>query len=533
MNPLKRHAVAAATLLLALASPAFTQVTKYTRDQDPGAALLHRRRSRSASPLANGMVILLQEDHELPLIRGSALIRGGERDVPAAKAGLADDLRPVVAHRRHARRRRAISSTTSSRRAPRASRPAATTTRRASRSTSSRATSTPSSRSSSSCCRSRRSARRRSISRRRRRAPRSRAATTIRGHRSVAARRRSSATAPTRRTRAQPEYATIASSRATTSSRSTTASSHPNNIDPRRRRRLRLGGDGEEAPRRVRLVASAARRAGDAPAAGTPAKPGVYFVAKDDVTQSNIAVVGIRRRCCARIPTTTRSTVMNEILSGGFSGRLMNAHPLASRVSRTASAAASAPAGIIRRCSTSSMGTKSASTVERSACVNQEISDLQRPAVHRRGAEAREGHDPQRVRLHDGLEGEGAQPARCRSSSTATPPTTGRSISRASRAVTAADVERVAKKYVHPDQLAVLVVGNEKDFDKPLSTLGAVTPIDITIPEPGRRNLPRRWPHRRRSRGRSGEQQRRSDGARRRRCRTSSAAKRRSTRCSR
>ncbi|MGZ8850896.1 MAG: hypothetical protein ACXW3E_11330, partial [Thermoanaerobaculia bacterium] len=28
-----------------------------------------------------------------------------------------------------------------------------------------------------------------------------------------------------------------------------------------------------------------------------------------------------------------------------------------------------------------------------------------------------------------------------------------------------------------------LVVGNEKDFEKPLSTLGTVTPIDITIPE--------------------------------------------------
>jgi len=27
--------------------------------------------------LANGMVIFLQEDHELPLIRGTAQIRGG------------------------------------------------------------------------------------------------------------------------------------------------------------------------------------------------------------------------------------------------------------------------------------------------------------------------------------------------------------------------------------------------------------------------------------------------------------------------
>ena len=49
---------------------------------------------------------------------------------------------------------------------------------------------------------------------------------------------------------------------------------------------------------------------------------------------------------------------------------------------------------------------------------------------------------------------------------------------------TAADVDRVARKYVHPDNLAILVVGNPKDFDKSLSTFGKVTPIDINIPPP-------------------------------------------------
>ena len=38
--------------------------------------------------LENGMVIFLQEDHELPLIEGVARIRGGSRDEPADKAGL-------------------------------------------------------------------------------------------------------------------------------------------------------------------------------------------------------------------------------------------------------------------------------------------------------------------------------------------------------------------------------------------------------------------------------------------------------------
>ena len=40
--------------------------------------------------------------------------------------------------------------------------------------------------------------------------------------------------------------------------------------------------------------------------------------------------------------------------------------------------------------------------------------------------------------------------------------------------VTADDVARVARKYVHKDQMAVLVVGNDAEFDKPLSSLGPV-----------------------------------------------------------
>jgi zinc protease len=51
--------------------------------------------------------------------------------------------------------------------------------------------------------------------------------------------------------------------------------------------------------------------------------------------------------------------------------------------------------------------------------------------------------------------------------------------------VTAADVARVAKKYVHKDKVALLVVGKAADLDKPLSTFGAVQTVDITIPEPG------------------------------------------------
>src|SRR5262249_53976294 len=50
--------------------------------------------------------------------------------------------------------------------------------------------------------------------------------------------------------------------------------------------------------------------------------------------------------------------------------------------------------------------------------------------------------------------------------------------------VTTSDVARVIPKYLHKDKLAVLVVGNPAEFDKPLTSLGPVTNVDIAIPPP-------------------------------------------------
>jgi zinc protease len=50
--------------------------------------------------------------------------------------------------------------------------------------------------------------------------------------------------------------------------------------------------------------------------------------------------------------------------------------------------------------------------------------------------------------------------------------------------VTAADVTRVANKYIDVSKLAVVVVGNKADIQPPLSALGPVTNLDITIPPP-------------------------------------------------
>jgi hypothetical protein len=53
------------------------------------------------------------------------------------------------------------------------------------------------------------------------------------------------------------------------------------------------------------------------------------------------------------------------------------------------------------------------------------------------------------------------------------------------RNVTKADVLRVAKEHLHPEQFKLVVVGKASDFDEPLDSLNRpVTKLDITIPEP-------------------------------------------------
>ena len=50
--------------------------------------------------------------------------------------------------------------------------------------------------------------------------------------------------------------------------------------------------------------------------------------------------------------------------------------------------------------------------------------------------------------------------------------------------VTAEDVQAVAQKYLHPDALTIVTVGNQDNFDRPLSEFGEVNEIKIKQPEP-------------------------------------------------
>ena len=56
--------------------------------------------------------------------------------------------------------------------------------------------------------------------------------------------------------------------------------------------------------------------------------------------------------------------------------------------------------------------------------------------------------------------------------------------------VTREDIARVAKQYLKPEQFVIMVLGNKKDFDQPLSALGPVKDVDISIPKPVQRADP-------------------------------------------
>jgi zinc protease len=211
-----------------------------------------------------------------------------------------------------------------------------------------------------------------------------------------------------------------------------------------------------------------------------PAKPGIYLVDKSDVNQSEIRMIslGIERRN----PDYFAVQVMDEIFGGGFSSRLF------SNLRTKAGLAYSVGGGVGSNwdhpgLTVLEIGTKTETTVDaikglwdqvdklksdppteielkraKDAILNSFIFNFDTPAKVLREQQTYEffGYPSDFLeKYRAGVE-----------------------------KVTAADVIRVANKYVHKDELKVLVVGNAAEFNKQLAALGPVTPIDITIPPP-------------------------------------------------
>jgi zinc protease len=254
---------------------------------------------------------------------------------------------------------------------------------------------------------------------------------------------------------------------------------HPNNII------LGISGDFNSAAMEARLRA-AFESWPKGPAVPknefkyAPAKPGYYLVEKDDVNQSNIHMVGLGTT--RDNPDYYAISVFNEAFGGGFSSRLFNdirtKRGLAYSVGGGVGTNFGHP-GILQV----SIGTKSQSTIEAIQAAGEDIDNLTKQPITddeiQRGKDAILNAFIFRLDSPDKILGE-----RMTYEYYGYPPDWLDKYQAEIKKVTAADVNRVATKYLHKDQLAVLVVGNTKEFDKPLSSLGSVKAIDITIPPP-------------------------------------------------
>ncbi len=211
-----------------------------------------------------------------------------------------------------------------------------------------------------------------------------------------------------------------------------------------------------------------------------PAKPGYYLIPKTDINQSSIRMVELGAKRDS--PDYYAIQVFNEAFGGSFFSRLFRnirtLKGLAYGVGGGIGTDFDHP-GILRL----SVGTKSGSTVESIHAIYDEIDALAKtPLSPEEIQQAKDSilnsfvfnfDSPDKV-LRERMAYEFyGYPADFLDKYRI-------GVER----VTPADVARVAAKYLHKDQLAVLVVGNTPEFDKPLSSLGAVATVDITIPPP-------------------------------------------------
>lgn len=217
-------------------------------------------------------------------------------------------------------------------------------------------------------------------------------------------------------------------------------------------------------------------------------KPGVFFINKPDVNQSNIQIVGLGTD--RRNPDVATLAVMNEILGDGFASRLFQkvrtelglAYAVNGRYGYSYDHPGAFRAVVM---------TKSASTVDATKATLGEIASLTtRPFTEEELARAKDNILNSFLFQYDTRDKVLA--GRVRLEFYGYPSDYLETYKAALEKVTVADLDRVAKKYIHPDKLAVLVVGNGQEIKPGLNELklGPVQPVDITIPMPGQPSAP-------------------------------------------
>jgi zinc protease len=212
-------------------------------------------------------------------------------------------------------------------------------------------------------------------------------------------------------------------------------------------------------------------------------KPGVYFIDKEDVNQSNVEIVGLGTD--RRNPDVPAIAVMNEILGGGFGSRLFQKVRtelgLAYAVGGGFGADYDHPAAF-----RAEVLTKSPSTVDATKAALAEIAGLNsKPFTEDELKRAKDSILNSFLFKYDSRDKILGEQERLEFYGY--PADYLETYKTALEKVTLADLATVAKKYIHPEKLAVLVVGNGPEIKPGLDELklGTVQTIDITIPQPG------------------------------------------------
>jgi zinc protease len=215
-------------------------------------------------------------------------------------------------------------------------------------------------------------------------------------------------------------------------------------------------------------------------------KPGLYFIDKEDVNQSNVQIVGLGTD--RHNPDVPALAVMNEILGGGFASRLFQkirtelglAYAVGGGLSFDYDHPAQFRVVVI---------TQSSTTVDATSHALDEIAGLTTwPFTQVEVDRAKDNILNSFLFRYDTRDKVLAE--RERLEFYGYPADYLETYKAALEKVTLADLGAAAKKYIHPGKLAVLVVGNGPEIKPGLDELklGPVHAIDITIPQPGKQS---------------------------------------------
>lgn len=216
-------------------------------------------------------------------------------------------------------------------------------------------------------------------------------------------------------------------------------------------------------------------------------KPGIYVASREDVNQTSFALGQLGGLLSDKDAPALE--VMADILGGGFSSRLFQR--VRTKLGYAYDVSASWGAGFDHPGLFEISGsTKSESTADTLKAIDQEVRRIRESPV------ASEELESARQKVENSFVFNFDTPSK----------TLGRLLTyryygypddfiftyqKSVAAVTREDIQRVAQKYLDPSKFVIVATGNPKEFGKPLSSLDQpVSDLDLTIPQPKTRKAP-------------------------------------------